>query len=203
MPKPSKGPRLGGSPAHERLMLANLASQLFEHGRIKTTVTRAKRMQPLAERLISKAQKGDLHNRRVVMKTITDPTIVHVLFTEIAPSMGERAGGYTRITKVGPRQGDNAPMALIELVTEELVKKTPRKKAKKVDTAEKVADVASEDIIDEASEEIADVAEDIADAAQEAVDEAVEAVEEIVDVVEEAVEEAVEVAEDAAELAQD
>ena len=118
MPKPTKGPRLGGSPAHERIILANLASQLFEHGRITTTEAKAKRVRPLAERMISKAKRGDLHNRRIVMRTIEDKGVVHVLFTEIAPKMADRDGGYTRITKIGHRQGDNAPMAIIELVGE-------------------------------------------------------------------------------------
>ena len=118
MPKPTKGPRLGGSPTHERMLLANLASQLFEHGRITTTETRARTLRPLAEKLITKAKKGDLHNRREVLKTIRDKSVVHTLFTEIAPTFAERPGGYTRITKLGPRKGDNAPMAVIELVTE-------------------------------------------------------------------------------------
>ena len=118
MPKPTKGPRLGGSPSHQRLILANLATQLFEHGRITTTESRARALRPWAEKLITKAKKGDLHNRREVLKTIRDKGVVHVLFTEIAPTFSERPGGYTRITKIGPRKGDNAPMAVIELVTE-------------------------------------------------------------------------------------
>ncbi len=118
MPKPTKGPRLGGSPAHQRLILSNLATQLFEHGRITTTESRARALRPLAEKLITKAKKGDLHQRREVLKTIRDKGVVHVLFTEIAPTFSERPGGYTRITKLGPRKGDNAPMAVIELVTE-------------------------------------------------------------------------------------
>lgn len=116
MPKPTKGRRLGGSPAHERLMLANLATALFEHGRITTTEAKARRLRPVAERLITKARKGDLHNRRQVMQTIRDKSVVHTLFTEIGPQFANRPGGYTRITKVGPRRGDNAPMAVIELV---------------------------------------------------------------------------------------
>ncbi|MFX4293069.1 50S ribosomal protein L17 [Streptomyces bohaiensis] len=116
MPKPTKGRRLGGSPAHERLMLANLATALFEHGRITTTEAKARRLRPVAERLITKARKGDLHNRRQVMQTIRDKSVVHTLFTEIGPGFANRPGGYTRITKVGPRRGDNAPMAVIELV---------------------------------------------------------------------------------------
>ena len=118
MPKPTKGPRFGGSPAHQRIILANLATQLFQHGRITTTEAKAKRVQPLADRLISKAKRGDLHNRRLVLQTVTDKGVVHVLFTEIAPKLAEREGGYTRITKIGPRKGDNAPMAVIEIVTE-------------------------------------------------------------------------------------
>jgi large subunit ribosomal protein L17 len=119
MPTPTKGARLGGSPSHQRLILANLATALFEHGRITTTETKARRLRPVAEKLITKAKKGDLHNRREVLKTIRDKSVVHTLFTEIAPSFAERPGGYTRITKIGPRKGDNAPMAVIELVTEE------------------------------------------------------------------------------------
>src|SRR5215208_7136014 len=118
MPTPTKGPRLGGGPAHERLMLANLATALFEHGRITTTEAKAKRLRPLAERLITFAKRGDLASRRRVMTVIRDKSIVHELFTEIAPTYDNRDGGYTRITKVGPRKGDNAPMAVIELVTE-------------------------------------------------------------------------------------
>jgi large subunit ribosomal protein L17 len=118
MPTPTKGKRLGGSPAHERAMLANLATSLFEHGRITTTETKARRLRPFAERLVTKAKRGDLHARRQVMRVIRDKTVVHVLFTEIGPRFATRPGGYTRITKVGPRPGDNAPMAVIELVEE-------------------------------------------------------------------------------------
>ncbi|MGN9836513.1 50S ribosomal protein L17 [Nonomuraea sp. H19] len=120
MPKPTKGARLGGSPAHERLILANLATDLFRHGKIRTTVAKAKRLRPVAERLITKAKKGDIHNRRQVLTVVKDKGVVHHLFTEIATTFAERPGGYTRITKVGPRKGDNAPMAVIELVTEPL-----------------------------------------------------------------------------------
>lgn len=115
MPTPSKGPRLASTPAHERLMLANLATALFEHGAITTTEARAKRVRPLAERMITFAKRGDLHARRQVMTVIRDKSVVHVLFTEIGPRFATRAGGYTRITKIGPRKGDNAPMAVIEL----------------------------------------------------------------------------------------
>ncbi|WNI17294.1 50S ribosomal protein L17 [Actinacidiphila sp. ITFR-21] len=116
MPQPAKGARLGGGAAHEKLLLANLAKSLFEHGRIKTTEAKARRLRPVAERLITKAKKGDIHNRRQVLQTITDKGVVHALFTDIAPRYENRPGGYTRITKIGPRRGDNAPMAIIELV---------------------------------------------------------------------------------------
>ena len=133
MPTPSKGPRLGGGPAHERLMLANLATSLFQHRRITTTETRAKRLRPLAERLITFAKRGDLHARRRVRTVVRDKSVVHELFTEIAPLMAEREGGYTRITKIGPRKGDNAPMAVIELVQERLSpKQATVKEAEKV-----------------------------------------------------------------------
>ncbi len=126
MPTPRKGARLGGSPAHQRHILANLATALFEHGRITTTETRARVLRPVAEKLITKARKGDLHNRREVLKTIRDKSVVHTLFTEIAPTFAERPGGYTRITKLGPRKGDNAPMAVIELVTEAYTPTAPK-----------------------------------------------------------------------------
>jgi large subunit ribosomal protein L17 len=116
MPTPTKGPRLGGSPAHERLLLANLATALFEHGRITTTEAKAKRLRPLAERLVTFAKRGDLHARRQVLAVVRDKGVVHVLFEEIGPRYADRQGGYTRVTKVGPRKGDNAPMAVIELV---------------------------------------------------------------------------------------
>ncbi len=116
MPTPTKGPRLGGSPAHERLMLANMATSLFEHGRITTTTAKAKRLRPLAEKLVTFAKRGDLHARRQVMTVIRDKDVVHHLFADIGPRFENRPGGYTRITKVGPRKGDNAPMAVIELV---------------------------------------------------------------------------------------
>lgn len=158
MPTPTKGPRLGGSPSHERMLLANLASQLFEHGRITTTETKAKRVRPLAEKLISKAKRGDLHARRLVMSTITNRDVVHVLFTEIAPALADREGGYTRITKVGNRKGDNAPMAVIEIVTEsvEESRKNKGRAAKgepKAAKAEPKAKVAA--VVEEPSEELA------------------------------------------------
>jgi large subunit ribosomal protein L17 len=120
MPTPTKGPRLGGGPAHERLILANLATSLFEHDQITTTAAKAKRLRPLAERLVTFAKRGDLHARRRVLTVVRDKGVVHRLFTEIAPDMVERQGGYTRITKIGNRKGDNAPMAVIELVREPL-----------------------------------------------------------------------------------
>ncbi|MEU5694311.1 50S ribosomal protein L17 [Actinosynnema sp. NPDC020468] len=121
MPTPTKGPRLGGSPAHERLLLANLATSLFTHGKITTTEAKAKRLRPYAEKLISKAKVGDLHNRREILKVIRDKDVVHKLFAEIGPQFADRPGGYTRITKALPRKGDNAPMAVIELVAEKTV----------------------------------------------------------------------------------
>ncbi|HET7760797.1 MAG TPA: 50S ribosomal protein L17 [Phycicoccus sp.] len=129
MPTPTKGPRLGGGPAHERLILANLATSLFEHDRITTTEAKAKRLRPLAERLVTFAKRGDLASRRRVMTVVRDKGVVHRLFVEIAPDMAERNGGYTRITKVGPRKGDNAPMAVIELVREPVAKKATVKEA--------------------------------------------------------------------------
>jgi len=138
MPTPTKGARLGGSPAHQRLILANLATSLFEHGRITTTEAKARRLRPFAERLITKAKAGDLHNRRLVLRTIRDKGIVHNLFEEIGPRYAERPGGYTRITKIGPRKGDNAPMAVIELVLEDY-----EAKAKPVKAAPAAAPVPS------------------------------------------------------------
>ena len=131
MPTPSKGPRLGGGPAHERLILANLAQSLFEHGKITTTETKAKRLRPHAEKLITTAKKGTLHSRREVMKTVRDKDVVHRLFAEIAPSFATRDGGYTRIIKTAPRKGDNAPMAIIELVDEESVSSAASKVARR------------------------------------------------------------------------
>ena len=130
MPRPSKGPRLGGGAAHERLMLANLATALFTHGRIQTTETKAKRLRPLAERMVTFAKRGDLHARRKVMTVIRDKSAVHKLFMEIAPQVDKREGGYTRIVKTGFRKGDNAPMAVIELVLEPVNPKPKTKKAK-------------------------------------------------------------------------
>ena len=156
MPKPTKGRRLGGGPAHERLMLANLAAQLYTHKRITTTETKAKRLRPLAERLITFGKRGDLHARRRVLSIIGDKSVVHTLFTEIAPLVADREGGYTRITKIGNRKGDNAPMAVIELVLEPVVKKPSNKKA-----AVKAAPV-EEVVVEEAAVEAADAAAEIA-----------------------------------------
>ncbi|MEV4760287.1 50S ribosomal protein L17 [Micromonospora sp. NPDC049559] len=130
MPTPTKGPRLGGSPAHERLMLANLATSLFQHGKIKTTETKAKRLRPLAEQLITKAKRGDLASRRRVLAVVRDKDVVYALFDQIAPRYANRNGGYTRIVKTGPRKGDAAPMAIIELV-EELTVAAPAKATRK------------------------------------------------------------------------
>ncbi len=137
MPKPTKGPRLGGGPAHERLLLANLAAALFAHKSIKTTETKAKRLRPLAERLITFAKRGDLHARRRVLSVIGDKDVVHTLFAEIAPLVADRQGGYTRITKVGNRKGDNAPMAVIELVLEPVTPKAKSTKKAAAPAAEK------------------------------------------------------------------
>jgi large subunit ribosomal protein L17 len=131
MPTPTKGHRLGGSPAHERHILANLATALFQHGRITTTEAKAKRLRPVAERLITFAKRGDLHARRHVLTVVTDKGVVHQLFTEIAPEFSERDGGYTRITKIGPRKGDNAAMAVIELVRGEPVAARPRRRTRR------------------------------------------------------------------------
>lgn len=145
MPTPTKGPRLGGGPAHERLMLANLAAALFTHKSIKTTETKAKRLRPVAERLITFAKRGDLHARRRVLATIGDKSVVHELFTEIAPQVALREGGYTRITKLGFRKGDNASMVQIELVLEPV---TP--KAKPAKASAKAAKPAAEPVETEA-----------------------------------------------------
>jgi len=161
MPTPKKGARLGGSPAHQRLILSNLATALFEHGRITTTEAKARTLRPVAEKLITKAKKGDLHNRREVLKTIRDKSVVHTLFTEIAPTFAERPGGYTRITKIGPRKGDNAPMAVIELVTEAYKPSAP--KAAKVETPAQAAPV-EEPTVDET--EVADEAVEAVEAVE-------------------------------------
>ncbi|MGW2043843.1 50S ribosomal protein L17 [Streptomyces sp. NPDC001858] len=162
MPKPTKGARMGGSAAHEKLLLANLAKALFEHGRITTTEAKARKLRPYAERLVTKAKKGDLHNRRQVLQVITDKSIVHTLFTEIGPRYENRPGGYTRITKIGNRRGDNAPMAVIELVealtvaqqatgeAEAATKRAVKEDALKKDEVVEDAKPAAEEVADEA-----------------------------------------------------
>jgi large subunit ribosomal protein L17 len=135
MPTPTKGPRLGGSPAHQRHILANLATALFQHGKITTTETRARRLRPVAERLITFAKRGDLHARRQVLATVTDSSVVHTLFADIAPTFATRDGGYTRITKIGPRKGDNAPLAVIELVPEEAEARPRRRRTRRTQPA--------------------------------------------------------------------
>ena len=135
MPTPTKGPRLGGSSAHQRHILANLATALFEHGKITTTEAKARRLRPFAERLITFAKRGDLHARREVLTVVTDKGVVHTLFTEIGPGFEGRDGGYTRITKVGPRKGDNAPLAVIELVREEATSTSRRRRARRAQPA--------------------------------------------------------------------
>lgn len=179
MPTPTKGPRLGGGPAHERRILANLATSLFEHRRITTTEAKAKRLRPLAERMITFAKRGDLAARRRVLTVVRDKGVVHALFTEIAPVMAERQGGYTRITKIGPRKGDNAPMAVIELVLEpvspkqatvrEAEKATKKAAAKKEPKAAAVEEAPVEEAAaDEAPVEEAPVEEAAAEEAPEA-----------------------------------
>jgi large subunit ribosomal protein L17 len=192
MPTPKKGARLGGSPAHQRLIVSNLATALFEHGRITTTEAKARVLRPVAEKLITKAKRGDLHNRREVLKTVRDKSVVHTLFTEIAPTFAERPGGYTRITKIGPRKGDNAPMAVIELVTEayqpkadkpakkSAAKKAPAKKAAAPEEAPveetAVEEAPAEEISDEPAEAPAEETTEAAEApVEEASDEAAEA----------------------------
>ena len=180
MPKPTKGPRLGGGPAHERLMLANLATALFTHGRIQTTETRAKRLRPLAERLVTFAKRGDLHARRRVMTIIRDKSAVHKLFMEIAPQVDKREGGYTRIIKTGYRKGDNASMAVIELVLEPVNPKPKTKKAKPEvakaapapDVVEEVTEVVEDTTAPEATEATESV-EVVADTPEEAAPEEV------------------------------
>ncbi|GAA2848081.1 50S ribosomal protein L17 [Paenarthrobacter ilicis] len=152
MPTPTKGPRLGGGPAHERLMLANLAAALFEHKRITTTVTKAKRLKPYAERLVTFAKRGDLASRRRVLGLISDKGVVHELFTDIAGAVANRDGGYTRITKIGNRKGDNAPMAVIELVLEPV---SPKQAvvAEATNAAAKAAPAAEEEVVETESAE--------------------------------------------------
>jgi len=167
MPKPNKGPRLGGGPAHERLILGNLAAQLFTHKRIQTTETKAKRVQPLAERLVTFAKRGDIHARRRVLQTISDKGVVHELFTEIAPLVADRPGGYTRIIKTGFRKGDNAPLAVIELVLEPV---SP--KAKKAAPVAEEAPAAEAEAVEEAPVAEAEAAADEAPEAAATTDEA-------------------------------
>ena len=169
MPKPNKGPRLGGGPAHERLLLANLAAALFTHKRITTTETKAKRLRPVAERFITFAKRGDLHARRRVLASIGDKTVVHELFAEIAPLVAEREGGYTRITKIGNRKGDNAPMAVIELVLEPVVKKpaSSKKSAARTEAPKAEEKAVEETPVEETEVAVEEVAEE-APAADEA-----------------------------------
>jgi large subunit ribosomal protein L17 len=168
MPKPTKGPRLGGGPAHERLLLANLAAALFTHKSITTTETKAKRLRPLAERLVTFAKRGDLHARRRVLSVIGDKEVVHVLFTEIAPLVADREGGYTRITKIGNRKGDNAPMAVIELVLEPVTPKAKSAKSASKPAAAPAAAPVEEPVAEDAAEDAATDAVAEADATEDA-----------------------------------
>jgi large subunit ribosomal protein L17 len=163
MPKPTKGPRLGGSSSHQKALLANLATSLFEHGRIKTTEPKARALRPYAEKLITHAKKGSLHNRREVMKKIRDKDVVHVLFAEIGPFFADREGGYTRIIKVEARKGDNAPMAVIELVREKTVT-SEADRARKAPKAAKAAPVVEDAPVEETVEDAKAEDEAIADA---------------------------------------
>jgi large subunit ribosomal protein L17 len=182
MPTPTKGPRLGGGPAHERLILANLATSLFEHDRITTTEAKAKRLRPLAERLVTFAKRGDLSSRRRVMTVVRDKGVVHRLFVEIAPDMAERNGGYTRITKIGPRKGDNAPMAVIELVREPVAKKATVKEAEGATKRAAKDDAAKRAAAQEEAKEAAAETKAAEDAAAEAADDSAdEAAESAVD----------------------
>lgn len=169
MPKPNKGPRLGGGPAHERLLLNNMASQVIQHGSIKTTETKAKRLRPVVDRLVTFAKRGDLASYRRAFRQIQDKEVLGKLFNEIAPLVAEREGGYTRVTKVGNRKGDNAPMAVIELVLEPVNKKPSAKKAaaekaaaEKPAKAEKVEEAPAEEVVEEATE-AAETAEEAAE----------------------------------------
>jgi len=175
MPKPTKGPRLGGKSSHQKALLANLATSLFTHGRIKTTEPKARALRPYAEKLITHAKKGTLHNRREVMKKIRDKDVVHSLFAEIAPHFADRNGGYTRIIKVEARQGDNAPMAVIELVREKTVTNEADRARRAAAKAEKAAEKPAEKV-EEAVEE-AKVEEPAAEAAEASEAEAPEATE--------------------------
>jgi large subunit ribosomal protein L17 len=164
MPKPTKGPRLGGSSSHQKALLANLATSLFEHGRIKTTEPKARALRPYAEKLITHAKKGTLHNRREVMKKIRDKDVVHALFADIGPFFSDRNGGYTRIIKVEARKGDNAPMAVIELVREKTVTseadRARRAAASKKAAPAKAAPAAEETVVEDAPADVAETVED-------------------------------------------
>jgi large subunit ribosomal protein L17 len=186
MPTPTKGHRLGGSPAHERHILANLATALFQHGRITTTEAKAKRLRPVAERLITFAKRGDMHARRHVLTVVTDKGVVHQLFTEIAPEFSERDGGYTRITKIGPRKGDNAAMAVIELVRGEPVAAKPRRRARRPEPRGTAAAAAAETAATEAAATEAAAAEATEAEADEATEASVTAEAEDADVTDEA-----------------
>jgi large subunit ribosomal protein L17 len=175
MPTPTKGPRLGGSSAHQRHILANLATALFEHGKITTTEAKARRLRPFAERLITFAKRGDLHARREVLTVVTDKGVVHTLFTEIGPSFSAREGGYTRITKVGPRKGDNAPLAVIELVREEATSTSRRRRARRAQPAAAPARGAKAAAADAAQAGAADAIEAEAATAEAATAEAADA----------------------------
>src|SRR6516162_5469752 len=217
MPTPTKGHRLGGSPAHERHILANLATALFQHGRITTTEAKARRLRPVAERLITFAKRGDLHARRHVLTVVTDKGVVHQLFTEIAPESSERDGGYTRITKIGPRKGDNAAMAVIELVRGEPVAAKPRRRSRRAGaeapaaaapaaaaaTAAAETEAAAEDEAAEAPASEADEATETDETGKTAEADVAEDVDDVAEDVDDVAEDVDDVAEDVDDVAED
>lgn len=209
MPKPKKGPRLGGSAAHQRHIIANLCKDLVRNQSVRTTMARAKTVQPHIERLITKAKKGDTHNRRQILKVVQDREVAYLLIEELAPLFEGREGGYTRIIPVGNRKGDNAPMAVISLVTEAVTPKVKAEKASAVETVdspeevEEVLDDVEDGEVEDAEEALDEAAEEAADEAEEVAEEAVEDAEEVAEEVEEAAEEAADEAEETAEEAEE
>ena len=196
MPKPKKGPRLGGSAAHQRHIIANLCKDLVRSQSVRTTMARAKTVQPHIERLITKAKKGDTHNRRQILKVVQDREVAYLLIEELAPLFEGREGGYTRIIPVGNRKGDNAPMAVISLVTETV---TPKVKKEKPVVADEVASVESAEEVEEVLDDVEEAAEEVEDAVEETADEAEDVAEEAEEAAEESADEAEEAAEEAEE----
>ena len=210
MPKPKKGPRLGGSAAHQRHIIANLCKDLVRNQSVRTTMARAKTVQPHMERLITKAKKGDTHNRRQILKVVQDREVAYLLIEELAPLFADREGGYTRIVPVGNRKGDNAPMAVISLVTEAVTPKVKKEKpvvdeVESADSPEEVEEVLDDaaDEVEDAAEEVEEAEEAVEEAAEDVVEDAAEEAEEAAEEVEEAAEEAADEAEEAAEEAEE